>query len=142
VEEIMAITLGGKKGLLAEMNVVPLIDILLVLLIIFMVITPTTPLGLAVETPQADQGPPPPRPEDAIVVWITGDGQLRINQEETDWAQLGPRLEEVFKTRAQKVAFVWSDSQIQFQEIARVIEIVRNAGVDRVGLLPASFAKN
>ncbi len=137
----MAIALGGKKSLLAEMNVVPLIDILLVLLIIFMVITPTAPAGLAAEAPQSDQRAAPTQPEDAVVVWITENGQLRINQEETDWGHLGPRLEEIFKSRAQKVAFVWSGPQIQFQEVARVIDIMRSAGVDRVGLLPASFGQ-
>ena len=138
----MAISLGGKKGLLAEMNVVPLIDILLVLLIIFMVITPTAPAGLAAEVPQSDQHATPTPREDVVVVWIGRNGQLRINQEETDWAHLSPRLEDIFKARARKVAFVWSDSHIQFQEVARVIDTMRSAGADRVGLLPAGFGQN
>lgn len=135
----MAIAVGGKKGLMAQMNVVPLIDILLVLLIIFMVITPTTPVGLSADVPQpAESGQETP-PENVVVVWIGRDGQLRINREETDWSQLGTQLEEIFKRRAHKVAFVASDPEVQFQEVARVIDVMRGAGIVHVGLLPGSF---
>lgn len=136
----MGIALGSGKGPVSEMNVVPLIDILLVLLIIFMVITPTTPTGLAAEAPQADRRAGPPPDTGFVVVSISRSGQLRINQEETSWENIGPQLEAIFKNRATRVAFVWGDSEVEFREVARAIDIMRSSGVERVGLLPAGFS--
>jgi biopolymer transport protein ExbD len=136
----MGISVGtSKDGAIAEMNVVPLIDILLVLLIIFMVITPLTPKGLDALVPQ----PSPPgaqAPDELIaktvVVQVTKTG-VKINQEDSDWDRLGPRLEEIFKTRAEKVAFVKGEDDIQFAEVARAIDIMRGSGVEKVGLITA-----
>jgi biopolymer transport protein TolR len=119
---------------------VPLIDILLVLLIIFMVITPTTPKGLEAIVPQPA---PPNQKEDAallaktIVVQVTSGGRLKINQDDTTWDALGPRLEDIFKERAEKVAFVKGDDSVQFYEVARAIDIMRGAGIEKVGLITA-----
>jgi biopolymer transport protein TolR len=133
---------GGKGGALAEMNVVPLIDILLVLLIIFMVITPTTPKGLEALVPQ----PSPPNQQQnqdiqakTIVVQVMEGGKLKINQEDTTWDTLGPRLEDIFKQRAEKVAFVKGDESVIFSEVARAIDIMRRSGVDKVGLITAKL---
>src|SRR5579875_4191546 len=109
----MPIQVGGKKGQMSDPNVVPLIDVLLVLIIIFMVITPTTPKGLQAQVPQP--APPnqqqAPSPERTIVVQVLNDGSLKINQEPVTWDQLGPRLEAVFKERApgDRVAFIKGD---------------------------------
>ena len=135
----MGIMLSSGKGPVSEMNVVPLIDILLVLLIIFMVITPMVPTGLPAEAPQPDPRQEAPPPDEAVVVWIARSGQLRINREDTDWDKLGPQLKQIFRTRGNRVAFVWSDSEVQFREVARAIDVMRGSGIDRVGLLPASF---
>jgi biopolymer transport protein ExbD len=140
----MGIALGRGKGLLAEMNIVPLIDILLVLLIIFMVITPTTPQGLEAEAPQSREDPPQaelaPDPL-TVIVAVAADGKLTINQEETTWETMGSRLEDIFKRRATRVAFIWAEPEVQFQEVARAIDIMRSSRIDRVGLLPAEFGK-
>ena len=135
----MGITLGGGKGPQAEMNVVPLIDILLVLIIIFMVITPTTPQGLNAEAPQPDPNPPQEVQPEIVVISIAKSGEVTINQQATDWDHLGDRLGEIFKRRATRVAFVWGEPEVEFREVARAIDIMRGAGIDRVGLLPASF---
>src|SRR2546425_10603347 len=105
----MGIHIGGSKGAMADMNVVPLIDILLVLIIIFMVITPLTPKGLEALVPQPSPNQQQPSPEilsKTVVVQVSSGGKLKINQEEHTWETLGPRLETIFKERAGKVAFV------------------------------------
>ncbi len=136
----MGIAVGERKGVMADMNVVPLIDILLVLIIIFMVITPTTPKGLEALVPQ----PAPPNAKEdpallakTIVVQVTAAGKVLINQDETTWEQLGPRLEDIFKERAEKVAFVKGDDSVDFMEVARAIDIMRGAGIEKVGLITA-----
>ena len=137
----MGMAVGRGKGVLADMNVVPLIDILLVLLIIFMVITPTTPLGLEALVPQ----PPPPDTEvdpevlaKTVVVQV-GRAGLKINEEPTTWETMGPRLEEIFKTRAERIAFVKGEDDVPFSEVARAIDIMRSHQVDKVGLITAKI---
>jgi biopolymer transport protein TolR len=93
----------NKGNSISEMNVVPLIDILLVLLIIFMVIAPSIPRGLETEIPQPDPAPRVLLPDTSVVVQVARNGKLKINGEDTNWDTLGPRVEQVFKDRANKV---------------------------------------
>lgn len=133
---------GGKGGAMADMNVVPLIDILLVLLIIFMVITPTTPMGLDALVPQPtppNQQANPELQQKTIVVQVMTGDKLKINQEDATWEGLGPRLETIFKERADKVAFVKGDETVVFAEVARAIDIMRRSGIDKVGLITAKL---
>jgi biopolymer transport protein TolR len=124
----------SKHGTLTEMNVVPLIDILLVLLIIFMVITPVRRMGLSAQVPppaaDPDAAPPP-----AIVVQVMADGSLRMNQEDVAWTALGARLKQIFADRAERVAFIRGDAAVEFSGIAQALDLMHSAGVDSVGLL-------
>ena len=134
----MGMTVGKSKGALAEMNVVPLIDILLVLLIIFMVINPNKPKGLEALVPQP--APPNSQPQQAIqnklvVVQVLNNGSLKINQEDSNWDTLESRLTEIFKIRAERVAFIKGDDNVKFEQIARAIDIMHNANIDHVGLM-------
>ena len=138
----MSIHIGGSKGAMADMNVVPLIDILLVLLIIFMVITPLVPKGLEALVPQPSPNQQQPTPEilqKTVVVQVSLGGKLKINQEDHSWETLGPRLETIFKERAEKVAFVKGDDAVMFADVARAIDIMRGAGIDKVGLITAKL---
>jgi biopolymer transport protein TolR len=133
----MEMQLGATKGGPAsEPNIVPLIDVLLVLIIIFMVITPKVPTGLPTVVPQASprskSEPGDPR---TIVVQVMKDGKVMINQDPSDWNALGASLADIFKERAEKVAFVKGDDDVSFEQVARAIDIMRGAGVDHVGLI-------
>ncbi len=139
----MGMEVGQKSGgTMMSVNVVPLIDILLVLIIIFMVITPLTPKGLDALVPQ----PAPPNQKEqtqtlqkTIVVQLLDNGNLKINEEDATWDTLGPRLSDVFKERAEKVAFVKGDDTVRFSDVARAIDIMRNSGIDKVGLITANL---
>ncbi len=138
----MGMAVGGSKdGPVSEPNIVPLIDVLLVLIIIFMVITPRTPTGLQTLVPQ----PPPPNQKQTepdnrtIVVQVMQGGKLKINQDDSNWNDLGPRLFDIFKERADKIAFVKGDDDVEFAQVAHAIDIMRGSGIDHVGLITAKI---
>src|SRR6478752_9025959 len=140
----MGMAVGGSKKIKSDMNVTPLIDVLLVLLIIFMVITPLTPKGLEALVPQP---PPPHQPETqtdrTVVVQVlldNGKVKLKINQEDVSQENLQTRLTDIFKTRAERVMFVKGDPDVEFQSVAQVIDIARGTNViDKVGLITAKI---
>ena len=132
-------TVGSGKRSLSEPNIVPLIDVLLVLIILFMVITPTVPQGLDARAPQPTDSPDRDVPLAAIVVQVTSGGNPLINQDTVSWDGLGPRLEDIFKQRAEKTAFVEGDDSVQFADVARAIDTMRGAGIDNIGLITAKI---
>jgi len=138
----MGMSVGGSdRGIVSEMNVVPLIDVLLVLLVIFMII-PHHQTGLRAEIPQPAQDSAPPKAEpDIIVIQVLDGGSLKINQQPVTWDSLRSRLDEIFSRRAERTAFVSGDPGVEFQVVAKVIDVMDAAGISSVGLLTPQLEK-
>ena len=135
----MSMTTGSRQG--AEINVTPLIDVLLVLLIIFMVIVPPHNLGEKADIPLPQKTDTPrPEPQETIVLQLHDLGEeklpaLKINQQDVSWDKLEGRLRAIFEARSEKVAFVKGDADLDFQYVAYAIDVAHHAGAERVGLL-------
>ena len=129
----------GKRGILSEMNVVPLIDILLVMLVIFMVL-PHRQKGLDAAIPQ--QSNDPGVAAETIVVSVASDGSVRINQSAVHPDQLGARLQEIFALRSDRVAFLQADRSLEFQAVVQVLDLMHSAGASPIGLLSSELEKN
>ncbi|MGH9488196.1 MAG: ExbD/TolR family protein [Terriglobales bacterium] len=133
----MAMSVGGSKGGPAkDINITPLIDVMLVLIIIFMVIQPLHPSGLHALVPQPNHSKQPKTSQRTIVVQVLDHGVVKINDTPVTWQTLAPSLAAIYKTRAEKVLFVKGDNDIPFALIAHVIDVTK--GVDpsiMVGIL-------
>src|ERR1700741_5056327 len=136
----MAMSMGSSGGAMGDINVTPMIDVLLVLLIIFLVIVPVTPHGLDALVPQPPKNPQQDQPNDrTIVVQVNGAANgiptYKINQDDVAKDQLRTRLDGIFSTRAEKVMFVKGDPNLNFASVAEVVDIGHAIGIDHIGLI-------
>ena len=138
----MSMTVGGGGGYSSDINVTPMIDVLLVLLIIFMVIVPVTPKGLDALVPQPPKSPQQQQqPNDrTIVVQILHEPGnapplYKINETQVSKAELLPRLTDIYANRAERIMFIKGDDDLDFRFVAEVIDIGRAANVDHIGLM-------
>ena len=136
----MGMGAGPSGGAVSEINVTPLIDVLLVLLIIFMVIVPVTPKGLDTLVPQPPKNKTnEPENTRTIVVQVLSNGagapSYKINQDDFNKTAIEPKLVEIFSARQEKVMFVKGDKDLDFSKVAEVIDFGHQAGVDNIGLI-------
>jgi biopolymer transport protein ExbD len=136
----MGMTTGGGGGYSSDINVTPMIDVLLVLLIIFMVIVPVTPKGLEALVPQPPKDPQKSQPNDrTIVVQVMGKAgsplTYKINETPVEKRDLEAKLTEIYANRAERVMFVKGDDDVNFSAIADVIDVAHAANVDHIGIM-------
>ncbi len=133
---------GGKQGPMVDMNVTPLIDVLLVLIITFMVVTNLTPKGLDALAPQSRKNEE--KQNDVvdtrtIVVSVDATKKIMINQTPVDINALGAQLDDIFKTRNERIIFIKGDPTLHFGDVARVIDIAEGVNIDKIGLITHSL---
>jgi biopolymer transport protein TolR len=134
----MAMSAGdGEGGLTNDINVTPMIDVLLVLLIIFMVIVPMARKTIDVQLPDPTPQPQPPGPPpNNIVLQVMQGGKFKINSEEATKEALGKRLKEIYDPRPDKLIFIKGDSTAVYQDVIFAMDVARGAGVKVIGHMP------
>ena len=128
---------SGEKGLENEPNVVPMIDILLVLLIIFMAALPSMRKAIDIQLPDPTPSTVPANSaSNQILLEVLPAGQFAINTEKVDKAGLGPRLKEIYDQRPEKIIFVKGDPTVTYQDVIEAMDIARGSGVKVIGVPP------
>jgi biopolymer transport protein ExbD len=131
----MSMNVGGKVGVKSEINVTPLVDVVLVLLIIFMIVIPMTQVGYAVNTPPKVTGVVPPTASDQLIVRMDRDGSIFINKEAVAEAEFPNRFKEVIRNRESKIVFFAADGELLYERVATLMDLVRDNGAKNIGIV-------
>lgn len=137
----MSVDVGGSGSAKSEPNVVPLCDILLVLLIIFMVITPVAQKGIDIQLPESQSAPPPGQVTKAtgIVLTLEQDQTIKINREPVDISMLEGRLRDLYAPRTDKTIFIQADKTVAYREVLNIIDIAKGAGIEVLGVITTQY---
>lgn len=132
----MGMDMGGGGGPKSEINVTPLVDVVLVLLIIFMVVQPLLQMGYTVQVPPNSSTPPPPEAsKDQIIVTVMANKDVYLNKERIELQNLPIRLQEVLRNRGSKVVFFSADDGVNYGKAMEVMDTVRNNGAKNIGIV-------
>jgi biopolymer transport protein TolR len=132
----MAMNVGGGGGIRSEINITPLVDVVLVLLIIFMVAVPLLQMGYPVQVPpKVETAAPPPPSDDQVIVRMDAQGSMFINKTMYPENEFGPKLREAMTGRASKVVFFAADGELLFDKVAHFMDLCRNNGADNLGIV-------
>jgi len=130
----MSMNVGGGGTLKSEINVTPLVDVVLVLLIIFMVVIPILQMGYPVDTPPENKtAAVVPPSADQLIVRMDRDGRTYLNKEEVPMAQFGGRLKQM--NRGKKIVFFAADGEIPYGQVAEFMDLCRNNGAEKLGIV-------
>ena len=135
--------MGGRndnRGIMAEINVTPLVDVMLVLLVIFMVTAPMMQQGVQVNLPKADSKAMTPL-EDTVVVTVEKSGKIYINKDEIPAADLRGKLATMFANREKKEVFLKADATVPYGDVVRAMADIKGAGIERLGMVTEPAAK-
>ena len=125
---------GDDQGMMAEINVTPFVDVMLVLLIIFMVTAPMMTIGMQVELPKQD-APPLPTSDEQMVLSITADGTYYINEHEFVFEELGPKLAAIAEANPDQDVFLKADGQVPYEKVAQLMALCTQSGISRMGMI-------
>jgi biopolymer transport protein ExbD len=132
----MAMNVGATGGVRSDINITPLVDVVLVLLIIFMVAVPLLQMGYDVQVPpKVESAAPPPMNEDQIIVRMDAQGQTFINKQQIPYSQFGGKLQEALTGRQSKVVFFAADGDLPYDKVADFMDLCRSSGAENLGIV-------
>ncbi|HEX7184485.1 MAG TPA: biopolymer transporter ExbD [Thermoanaerobaculia bacterium] len=127
---------GAEGGIRSDINITPLVDVVLVLLIIFMVVTPLLQMGYEVQVPpKVETAAPPPTMDDQVIVRMDIDKRMFINKQMIPEAQFGAKLREILTGRSSKVVFFAADGELEYNDVARFMDLCRDNGAQNLGIV-------
>jgi len=135
---------GGRGEVSSDINVTPMADVMLVLLIIFMVVTPMLQKGTSVELAKTHNptNMPDADHDDAVLVAVTRDGKFWLNKDKISIEELSTKVADILAAKMDKTVFVKSDFRAKYGDVVQVVDTIRNAGVDKIGLLTERLDDN